>query len=70
MDQLEEINQRLTTLTAEVTKLRRRFFWSVVIDGLRLLLLIVPIMLAVIYLPPFLKPYIAALGELMANLPN
>ncbi|MFA6534058.1 MAG: hypothetical protein WCT37_02685 [Patescibacteria group bacterium] len=61
-------NLRKTEEIYQITqKLKNYLFWGQIISVLRLLLIVVPVILAIIYLPPFisdlLKQYQGLLGR-------
>ena len=66
--QLLEQNLEYNKAIYEVSKKTKRYMLIAQIMGfLRILLIVVPIILAIIYLPPLLKAWMAPYQELMGN---
>lgn len=62
------IDERFEQVFKELKKIHRQIFWLNFFAVLKFLLIVVPIILAVIYLPPFLQPYFATIDKLVRGL--
>ncbi len=64
--ELLEENKRLTKLVLTNTeRIRKYIFWGRVISFIYLIIILAPIVLAVIFLPPFIRSTIAPYQELL-----
>jgi len=60
-----DIDRRLTAVQNDVAAVRRRLWWSTLFGIVKLVIILIPIILAVVYLPPFLSPYFDALQHIL-----
>lgn len=68
---LVEKNIKWSQVIYEQNKgIKRRLTWMVVGGYLRLLIVVVPLVLAAIYLPPLIKDMLGQYGDLMGGLQN
>lgn len=52
-----------------VKKVERHLYWSRIFSGVYIVLIVTPIVLAIIYLPPILQPYIERLDIIFKLIP-
>ena len=73
LDQIEKLVEENLRLTEEVLKLTKKInnfvLWSRIFSFLKILIIIVPIVLGIIYLPPLLKDVLGPYQELLGGNP-
>lgn len=69
-----DINQETLQLVQEtnrlVKKIERHLYWSRIFSALYVVLIITPIILAIIYFPPVIQPFIDRLELLLQTVPT
>lgn len=71
LEQVQKLSEKNLEYTKEIYKLTKKIqgylFWTRVMSTLKLLLVIAPIILALIYLPPIIKKTISTYQELLGG---
>lgn len=62
---VQSIDERFEQVFGELKKIHRQIFWLNFFTGLKFLLVVIPLILAFIYLPPVIAPYINNLEKVL-----
>ena len=56
------LQEQLNAIDARLQKIERHMFWEAILSGIRLFIIIAPIIIAFIIIPPFVKKYAPIVG--------
>jgi hypothetical protein len=62
-----EVSEEILSLTKYI---KRYVFWRRIMTWVKLFLIVIPVILAVVYLPPFLQEVSVSIQEFMSNFTN
>ncbi len=63
---MSSVEQQIADLERRIKKIERYMLWSTIFEFLRLAIVIIPIVLAIIFLPPVIKKYSPIIAEVLA----
>lgn len=68
MDQHETLEHKINAIERRMKRLERQMLWANIIGTIRLVVLVVPIVLALIFVPPFVKEYAPFIADAISML--
>lgn len=57
------LEQQLAAINQRLLKIEKHMKWEAVLSGIRLFIIVVPIVVAILVVPPFVKKYAPLVGQ-------